>query len=772
MIPGNAAGKRLVELVKTFTFAVRAAPETLALLALITMGAGWATRMGTLPGQGHPALGALVEGMAWACLYAGLGSVYCAAASATRESVPRVFRRLGLSLLLALLSTHLCKLLSAAIVTPVTWDNLFYLKWLVPPAFAALWCAVLLPRETLALVRAARASPELAPLPQLLVLVASAAILVSCADLAFERTGGSAVEVNLKSEIIYPNAWAANVLILIGAYALAFTVTSRLVATLLLVSPVYIAFGIATLLKIRYMHSAVQPLDLVRLREFMPFIQSYFGTGVLAASAGAVGLWLIALVTACKREPCPMSPVRRWSIGILSLAVLLLFPVAYFIADSVPVADALLTFFVGRDRDKAFREMARTSGFLVSFISELPGVFVPTPPDYSPAAVANTLRKYCVPGVTPEGRGGKVNLIIYMVESFMDPDDLGFHYTSDPIPHVRALRRSHIAGYGIVPEEFGGSASSEFEALTGMTTSFLPKGSIAYRLYLKHPLPSLPRVLRGLGYATTAVQADPRYLYDRERVYPLLGFDRVVWLHEAPGVERAPRGWWASDNAVVEAVIQASQEAHPFFVFAFPSATHGPYNRGTYRDSDLDVLDLPSGELGEVKEYINTLRVADQAIGKLVEYFSHQPDSTIIAVLGDHLAPLSESAMRPFFLRLSGMSKAEQAWMLRRVPLLIWANFALPREERELSINALPSYLLEKMRISPPGFLAVSDTIGHRMPIFGSQVQGGDGRIASRASLSGDERTLVEDYRLLQYDLLLGKQYLLRDSASTGRPCI
>jgi arylsulfatase A-like enzyme len=184
------------------------------------------------------------------------------------------------------------------------------------------------------------------------------------------------------------------------------------------------------------------------------------------------------------------------------------------------------------------------------------------------------------------------------------------------------------------------------------------------------------------------------------------------------------------------------------------------------------VLDVPSQDAGaEVKEYINTLRVADQAIGTLVEYFRHQPDSTIIAVLGDHVPPLPEGALRTFFSHLSGMSAPEGARMRRRVPLLIWANFALPREQNEMSINALPSYLLEKMGIAPSGFLAVSDAVRRKVPVLASYAQGADGTIWNRDSLPADEGRLVGDYRLLQYDLLLGQRYSLRPGGSMSASC-
>jgi hypothetical protein len=127
--------------------------------------------------------------------------------------------------------------------------------------------------------------------------------------------------------------------------------------------------------------------------------------------------------------------------------------------------------------------------------------------------------------------------------------------------------------------------------------------------------------------------------------------------------------------------------------------------------------------------------------------------------------------LRTFLVHLSGMPPAEKDRRLRRVPLLVWANFALPREEPELSVNALPSYLLENMRIPPPGFLAVSDAVRRRLPIVAKYVQGADGRVWNRDSLPTDERQLLEDYRLLQYDVLLGKRYSIHDNPGTASSC-
>jgi hypothetical protein len=117
------------------------------------------------------------------------------------------------------------------------------------------------------------------------------------------------------------------------------------------------------------------------------------------------------------------------------------------------------------------------------------------------------------------------------------------------------------------------------------------------------------------------------------------------------------------------------------------------------------------------------------------------------------------------------MSTPEAAWLRRRVPLLVWANFELPREEKELSANALPAYLLQKMSLPPTGFLAASGEVGRRLSIVRGYAKAADGTIWSWDSLPVTERNLLADYRLLQHDLLLGKRYALRESISEAGSC-
>jgi hypothetical protein len=673
------------------------------------------------------------------------------------------------TVVVGLLATQVCHLVVNRAIGSHAWSRFFYLRWLSPVVLIVLACRVIMPRDTVGLYRRTQAHRVGAMWLGLALLLFVAAVLVSLSDLGFEWR---ALDLRLRREIVEPGAWVTNMVLLFAAYGLVFALTSRVAAALIGVTPVYLVLVVATLAKIHFMHAAVQPLDLLRLPEFAPLFDRFFGTAATVALVVTTVLWICALASAIGAEPWPLSARRRLALGGSALAGLVAVPVSLYLAPLHPAVGELVN-AAGAPEDW-HREKARANGVLLSFLSEVRSALVPVPPIYSARSVAAVLARRHADAPAPVSPGAPrhhVNLIVYLVESFMDPDDLGLHYTRDPIPNLRAAAGGRIASHGIVPERFGGSANTEFEVLTGMAMAYLPDGSLPFRQYIRHPVPSLPRLLGELGYSTTAIQADAKYYYNREQAYDLLGFENVVWLNDSAGVERAARPGWPSDRAVVNAVIDATRGHRPFFVFAFPSSTHSPYNSGVYRSSTLDLTDAVAGDTAqEIKEYINTIEVADQAIGTLIEHFRHEPDSTIIAIMGDHLAPLSAGALSRYFAVLSGMSEAEQARRTRRVPLVVWANFRLPAEAGELSLNGLPALLLEEMSVQPSGLLAVSDQVRRSLPVLSTYVQSADGRVWAWDSLPPQARALVEDQRLLQYDALLGRSYATTAAQGIGRP--
>jgi hypothetical protein len=745
------------------------APATWILAAGIAGAAAWNSHALTLLRAGGPMLGPVYQALAWLLLYAVLFVVYATAERASEESGPRLARRLGTALLLALVSTELVRIAANPFLRPAGWQWQPYVRLFAPLVIAAIWCAATLRSETRSLVRAMRQRQGAWLVAVLVALLLVAAALVTVGDLAFPLAhSGSSVYRRLSVQVIEPRPWITTTLILFVVLALVFAVTSSAATAALLVAPIYATMVFATLVKLHYMHSAVQPLDLLTLPEFMPLFGEFFGGAAIVASIVGIASWIVALVIAWRRLRTPISRGARVAIGLASLALLAFIVGIFLPAERLPGPLASrggalegLRLKIGAP-EGPFREMARSNGIVLPFLSELRAAFVTVPRDYSAARVRNVADRYAGHDApTPAAkRTGGVSLVLYLVESLMDPNDLGMRFTSEPMPNMRRLGAEQVHGRAIVPREYGGSGNTEFEILTGMTNAFLPTGSIPYRQYVRGPLGALPRVLNDLGYATTSVQADPRYYYDRERVYPLLGFDRSLWLHDEPVKDPAPRGWWPSDNSIVDAVIEESERSRPFFVFAFPSSTHSPYDEGAYARSDLSVLDAPTRDAAaEVQEYVNAVRTADSAIGRMIEHFRGRPDSVIVAIMGDHLPPLSSATYALFNQRIARLPASEQARAARAVPLFVWANFTLPPGELTLSANMLPGYLLERMGAPADLLFAVTDSVRRTLPVVSAVVQDTAGGLWLRDSVPPALSPLIGDYRLVQYDLLLGKRF-------------
>jgi hypothetical protein len=449
-------------------------------------------------------------------------------------------------------------------------------------------------------------------------------------------------------------------------------------------------------------------------------------------------------------------------LAVLSIAGLV--GIAY--CDKNPAAAYLLKRLDLNKRMSNGVYSAELRGFLFEFVSDIPDSIPRAPENYTQPEVARAVGEHYrqpEPAARLPQPREDVNVVVYMVESFMDPLDLQIKFSSDPIPAFRAATREHPHGYAIVPNECYGSANTEFELLTGMSCSFLPKGACPYVQFMKREIPSLPAFLRAHGYTTHAVHADGPVLYGRLQVYPYLHFDQTAWLAERMERAEVPSdiaGRCPADQALVDAIIEISGSHRRFFVFAFPNSTHSPYDYDHYRNSDLDVCEpMPEPARKELKTYINALRTTDRAIGNLLDHFRHAPQKTVVVIFGDHMPPLSNSAI---YAKAGLLTEAEPPALprRRRVPLLVWSNFRGKGPDLVCSTNFLAAHILSRIGIEPDGFLALNDALRDQLTVMsGPCLQTSSGKLISWDAAPRPLAHLLADYRLLQYDALLGKQY-------------
>jgi len=738
---------------RTLVETVLRVPEIHVPVLLSAGGAIWSVHAGPFPAgavlERWPLGGAAATAVLWLSIYAGLGRVLVGIAC---DAEPRrVLRRLAVAMVMFVV---LCAPLVLVETTPAV--RLHYVKplWWLAAVLASV--AICFPQGFVALRRVADRRPGVSWIRVALVATVCAAATVAAVDALLHVDGYWEVKYQLGRA-----AFVANTAVLASMHVALYALLRRLAASIIVVTTIFAALGLANLGKMTYMHAAVQPLDLLYIAELMPQLGATLGpttTALLLASCAAV---LTALVVAMRRPAAALSWRGRVVAGGLSIVVI---AGAVTSERSPPLRHVLGAAGIEHAGWDSVRS-ARRNGVLLEFLSLLPTAFVDAPARYSAAAVAETFRRYLRPN--DENGAGRdssdVTVIVYMIESLMDPSELGLEFTADPIPTLRALAAEHSSGYAVVPGRFGESASSEFELLTGMSSSFLPERSVAYKQYVKHRLPALPCVLKARGYRTAAVQADPVDYYNRTEVYRHLCFDRVAWLNEDASVARAINDRAPADDAIVDAVIAETKGPGPAFVFAFPSSTHHPYDLELYADSPLDVVDPErTSARTEIKYYINTLRVADAAVAKLVRHFARAERRVLIAIVGDHLPPLSTAALEGFYARLGDdVPPLERTLAERRVPLVVWSNFETKREDLALSLNLLGPLLLERAGLEPPGFLGVVAELGKRVTMISRGLVGRASARWSPEAAPPEFAELLEDYRLLQHDLLFGRQFLM-----------
>ena len=96
------------------------------------------------------------------------------------------------------------------------------------------------------------------------------------------------------------------------------------------------------------------------------------------------------------------------------------------------------------------------------------------------------------------------------------------------MPFFKSLQQEAVGGELYVSVKGGNTANTEFEFLTGSTMQFLPTGSTPYQAYVKRELPSLASYLKQYGYETLACHFASGSNWNRDQVYPLLGFDTFL----------------------------------------------------------------------------------------------------------------------------------------------------------------------------------------------------------------------------------------------------
>ena len=329
--------------------------------------------------------------------------------------------------------------------------------------------------------------------------------------------------------------------------------------------------------------------------------------------------------------------------------------------------------------------MTKVNGMAVTFAMDMEYIYVSRPDGYSVTRAEAILEDYAVSeDENLIGEADYPNIIVIMNEAFSDLSVLGdFEVNEDYMPFVHSLQQGHentVTGNLMVSVCGGNTANTEFEFLTGHTMDYFPVGSIPYQQYITGEIPSIASQLADLGYATYGMHPYNSTGWNRNKVYPWMGFQESYFVRDF--TSRYYIRDYVSDQTAYQKIVdtyEAKEEGQPVFIFEVTMQNHGGYTEEHSNfKADVHAEDLNSVQLDR---YLSLMQISDRQFEYLVDYFSREEEKTMIVFFGDHQP--SDAVVRPI-LRWNGVNtlnmSVEEAQLRYQVPYVIWANYDIEEE--------------------------------------------------------------------------------------------
>ena len=530
-----------------------------------------------------------------------------------------------------------------------------------------------------------------------------------------------------------------------------FGLTGRVSRALGIQTVFCIIYGLANYFVLEFRGAPIQPWDILSIGTAASVADNYEYKLDKDALTALIGLLVLLVMEFFLRAGFPRSGKKRriWiaRTALCLVTGLLCFGYTKMLHNEDFVQKKLRLY------DKLFTPttIQFKNGTVTAFLMELQYMSVEKPAGYSEDSAKEALASYetaDVPERTP-------NIIVIMNEAFSDPAVLGqFSTNEDYMPFVHSLldgAEDTVSGLLNVSVKGGNTANTEFEYLTGSSMAFLPYGSIPYQQYIKDETPSMASWLSDFGYRTVAMHPYRAAGWDRNKVYPLMGFDEMYFeeFYEDSALVRK----YVSDEADYEKLIRIYEQkepGEPLFLFNVTMQNHSSYNDWADYDNFTPDITADGIDSDVLSAYLSLMKLSDQAIEELVQYFSEEEEDTVIVFFGDHQP--TDSVINPI-LKLNGttssaLSPEEEAGRYQ-VPFFIWANYEIEEESGlNISANYLASRTLDAAGLPKPGYFSFLTELEKQVPVISANhVSLSDGTFSAADEQDG----LLNEYRTFQY---------------------
>lgn len=551
--------------------------------------------------------------------------------------------------------------------------------------------------------------------------------------------------------------------------------------------------------KVEIRYEAILPADLGFLGSNTGNMLTFIPAGahvtiLVALGAFAVLLALILVLRHFDGRKGRMIRTDNLSLNLTSRLILLLLPILVFALYCIHVSttDSLANKFSRAlgDTPSMWDSVydAQRNGPLVAFTRQLNPKIMDKPSNYSEETMKKVAARYQKEAETINAsRTNNLtdSTVVYVLsESFSDPSRVpGLKTNKDSMPNIRKIKAGTTSGLMLSSGYGGGTANLEYMGLSGLSmANFESSLSSPYQQLVpsQHWTPTINQLwgapVNSLGYHPYESS-----MYSRATNYKKFGFSHFYTL-TGPDVikyqDKIDESPYVSDKSSYDSALEGIKSGKTNkFIQIITMQNHMPYHEW-YENNDYTAESTTGTPLGDdeqqsIETYQKGVEITDQATQEFLNELDALDKPVTVVFYGDHLPGIYSSASED----------DNNSLALHLTDYFIWSNKASSSQGNKASDAAYssPNFFVAQAadhmnaKVSPYlAFLTeMHSKIAAMEPPVVNKIQGWD-RIPEGQNICLDQngnpmptddfdketKQLLADYKLIQYDITAGKNYL------------
>ena len=551
--------------------------------------------------------------------------------------------------------------------------------------------------------------------------------------------------------------------------------------------------------KVEIRYEAILPADLGFLGSNTGNMLTFIPAGAHVTILVALGAFaaLLALILVLRHfdgRKGRMIRTDNLSLNLTSRLILLLLPILVFALYCIHVSttDSLANKFSRAlgDTPSMWDSVydAQRNGPLVAFTRQLNPKIMDKPSNYSEETMKKVAARYQKEAETINAsRTNNLtdSTVVYVLsESFSDPSRVpGLKTNKDSMPNIRKIKSGTTSGLMLSSGYGGGTANLEYMGLSGLSmANFDSSLSSPYQQLVpsQHWTPTINQMwgapANSLGYHPYESS-----MYSRATNYKKFGFSHFYTL-TGPDVikyqDKIDESPYVSDKSSYDSALEGIRSGKTNkFIQIITMQNHMPYHEW-YENNDYTAESTTGTPLGDdeqqsIETYQKGVEITDQATQEFLNELDALDKPVTVVFYGDHLPGIYSSASED----------DNNSLALHLTDYFIWSNKVSGSQGNKASDAAYssPNFFVaqaaDHMNAEVSPYLAflteMHSKIAAMEPPVVNKIQGWDripegqniyldqnGNPMSTDDFDKETKQLLADYKLIQYDITAGKNYL------------